>query len=319
MKKTKGLLLIAALAIFLGIFAKFDGDLTLMLHEQFPGRNLTDKVVWITGASSGIGAQMAYELTKQGAQVIISARRVDRLEEVAERCNGTHKPFIYPLDVLDNNAQKDATKHILEKFGRVDILFLNAGKSQRGTALETNLDITKNLMEINFFSVIGLSNELLPHLVQNPGSQIVVTSSFAGKFASPLLSSYAASKHALHGYFETLRSELGPKSNVSITMLLPGPVHSEISQSAFRTSSQPAHDPEETKMSVERCAKLMTTAIRHRLAESWIIEQPILLFAYIGEYFPNLFRLLGRIIGIRRVKTYLRGEDPYKVSNFFKN
>lgn len=178
-------------------------------------------MVWITGASSGIGAQLAVDMVAAGATVVISARRIDKLEAVAEQCAKVgNRPAVLPIDVTDHASQADAAASVLETYGKVDVLVLNAGLSQRSLAAETPLEVTRQLMELNFMSSVALSNEVLPSMMKRKSGQvlhppfcsaelhhqlnycyetmqIVVVSSLSGIFGTPVASSYSATKFAL--------------------------------------------------------------------------------------------------------------------------
>jgi short-subunit dehydrogenase len=131
-------------------------------------------VVWITGASSGLGANLAIHFAKSGAQVILTARRVDKLQEVARKCMGVSalSPVLLPFDVTNYTAQQEAYDHIVSTFSRIDILILNAGVSQRAQAVDFPFDKTRELMELNFFSVVHLSQLVLPHMIQRKSGHV---------------------------------------------------------------------------------------------------------------------------------------------------
>lgn len=167
-------------------------------HEVF----MKGKVVWITGASSGIGASLAIDMARAGATLVISARRVGMLEQVARNCKdvlpeGIVEPIVLPLDVTDVEAQKNAVHLVMERLGRIDTLVLNAGKSQRNTGVETPLSVTEDIMKLNFLSVVSLTTLVLPHMLQRKQGQLAVMSSVSGVLGTPVASSYSASKFAL--------------------------------------------------------------------------------------------------------------------------
>ena len=185
-----------ALTLFVVLFACMDADWITYLYPA--AGDFQGQVVWITGASSGIGASLAKDLCRQGAQVILSARREDKLREVATSCAGArYEPFVLPLDVTDYNLQKMALQEVLSKYGRLDSVVLNAGRSQRAVAAETPFTATKDLFELNVFSVIHLAKLILPHFLEAKKGQFVVVSSVSGFLATPIGSSYSATKFAL--------------------------------------------------------------------------------------------------------------------------
>ena len=165
-----------------------------------------DKVIWITGASSGIGESLAIEFAKRGARLILSARREEELNRVL---NLTKLPsldiMLLPFDLNDTSKASGLAAQVINKFGRIDILINNGGFSQRSEAIETPIEIDRLLMEVNYFSYINLSKAVLPYMKRQKNGHIVIESSIAGKFGFYLRSSYSAAKHALHGFFETLR------------------------------------------------------------------------------------------------------------------
>ncbi|HTE34692.1 MAG TPA: SDR family NAD(P)-dependent oxidoreductase [Chryseolinea sp.] len=170
---------------------------------------LTNKVIWLTGASSGIGEALAYALAKKNARLILSARRTDELERVKIKCIGTAQQDIHivPVDLTESASLADATSLALKCFGHIDILINNGGISQRSFVHETSMEVFRRLMEVNFFGAISLTKNLIPHFISRQQGHFVVMSSVAGKFGTPYRSGYAASKHALHGFFDAVRAE----------------------------------------------------------------------------------------------------------------
>jgi dehydrogenase/reductase SDR family member 7B len=191
------------------------------------------KVIWITGASSGIGEYLAYAFHNEGARLILSSRRPGELGRVRENCNGDKSHIhILPLDLTDMESHTDVVEHAIELYGRVDMLLNNGGVSQRGLAHETNMDVIRQVMEINFFGTINLTRQLLPHMIEKKSGHIVVMSSVVGKFGTRLRSTYAASKHALHGWFDSLRQEISVH-NIDVTLVCPGFVKTNVTLNAL--------------------------------------------------------------------------------------
>ena len=150
-----------------------------------------DKVVWITGASSGIGAALAWECAKHGAKVVLSARNAEALTKVAADCPDS---FVLPMDVTHFDAMPGLTKQVLDRYGRIDVLILNAGVSQRSRAIDTTLAVDEAILRTNFLGPVALTKAVLPSMVAAKSGRIVVISSLVGKFGTPLRSSYAASR-----------------------------------------------------------------------------------------------------------------------------
>ena len=195
--KVVGPVCFGAVAILIAIFLAGDADLTILYAPAVPEDGFKDKVVWITGASSGIGAALAMDLVNMNAKVILSARRVDKLNEVASNCRGDHKPYVLPLDMVDLKSHQTAYDEIIKEYGKIDIIVLNAGRSQRNPAIDTKFEDTKALMDLNFLSCVHLAKVVLPDMVSNGNGQIVLMSSISAHIATPIASSYSASKFAL--------------------------------------------------------------------------------------------------------------------------
>lgn len=192
-----------------------------------------NKVVWITGASSGIGEALAYALNKKGARLILSARRVEELERVKDNCDGDPNDImVLPLDLTKTTILPKKADKAEEFFGSIDILFNNGGISQRALALEAELESVRNLMEINFFGTTALTKAVVPGMIKRGHGHVVVTSSVMGKIGTRYRSAYAASKHALHGWFDCLRQEVQDQG-VSVTIVCPGYIKTEITRNAI--------------------------------------------------------------------------------------
>ncbi len=192
-----------------------------------------DNVVWITGASSGIGEALTYALHKRGAKLILSSRRQEVLEKVKQNCAGdTSDIHIVPLDLAQTRELPQKAKQALELYGHIDYLFNNGGISQRSEAIETNIAVVRKVMEINFFGSITLTKAVLPSMIERQTGHIVVTSSVMGKLGTRLRSTYAASKHALHGYFDCLRQEVYD-DNIQISLVCPGFIKTNVTKNAL--------------------------------------------------------------------------------------
>ena len=160
-----------------------------------------DKVVWITGASSGIGEALAVKFSQLGVRLILSSRREDELNRVFKNCSNPEKHLVLPMDMAKSEEFAQKKKVEMDRFGQIDILINNAGISQRSKMIDTNLETERKIMEINYFGSAALTKTVLPEMVNNQSGHIVVVSSLMGKFSTPSRSTYAASKHALVGYF----------------------------------------------------------------------------------------------------------------------
>ncbi len=259
----------------------------------------TNTVYWITGASSGIGKALAIELAGPGNAIILSGRNKNALQEVKEVVNAAGSECeVLTFDVLDIELFTEIVAQAIGVFGRIDVLVNNAGVSQRSLAMETSPEVEKKLMQINYFSPVALSKALLPHFVKHGGGHFVVVSSIAGKFGFSLRSSYAAAKHALHGYFEALRLELRDVP-VYVTMVCPGRVQTNVSVNALQGSGAAhAHmdDGQRKGISAQSCAKQMAKAMRQKKYEV-LIGGAELIPVYLKRFCPPLFYYL-----IKKVK-----------------
>lgn len=249
------------------------------------------KTVWITGASSGIGEELAYSCIKRGARVIVSARDTIKLEKVREQCiKMGGECFVYPMDLSDKTQVESVAEEVISHFKIIDLLINNGGVSQRTKAIETIPEVERKIMETNYFGAIALTRKILPIMLKNQGGNIAVTSSITGKFGFKLRSSYAASKHALHGYFESLRLELDNK-NIHITIVCPGLINTDISKSAYSHGGQ-KHGRMDTGqkggISAEECSEKYIKAIEKN-KEEVLIGGNELILVYIKRFVPFLF------------------------------
>jgi len=248
------------------------------------------KVIWITGASSGIGEELAYQYSKKDTHLILSARRREELEKVKSNCKVPDQILVLPLDLSDQSNFKDLAKQVIETFGRIDILINNGGISQRSSVQETNLEIDKKIMEVNFFGNIALTKAVLPYMIKQQSGHIVPLSSLAGKFGFYLRSAYAASKHALHGFYETLRLE-EQKNNINVTIVCPAFIQTNISKNALDANGKKTDEMDVNQangMTSKKCASEIIKAIEKNKHEALIgngEERGILL----KRFFPKLF------------------------------
>lgn len=247
-----------------------------------------NKVVWITGASSGIGKSLALAFSERGAKVILSARTEATLEEVSNLC--TNESKILPLDLIDISSFPSKVDQAIRLFGHIDILVNNGGISQRSTAFETPLELDRKVMEINYFGNIALSKSLLPHFRSQGKGKIVVISSLSGKFGFFLRSAYAASKFALVGFYESLRLE-EESHQLSVHLVFPGFIRTNISKNALSADGK-AHgtmdDNQDKGMSPEVCAQKLIRGLEKE-QRNILIGGKELLSLKIQRYFPNLF------------------------------
>jgi len=249
-----------------------------------------DKIIWITGASSGIGLALARECAKKGAAVVLSARSADKLEDVRKSLHNAEKHLVLPLDLENQSNFNERVEQVVAHYGRIDILINNGGISQRGEAWSTPLEVDRKIMEINYFGTIALTKAVLPIMQQQQSGHIVAISSIAGKFGFFLRSAYAASKHALQGFFESLLLE-EEKNNINVTLVFPGKINTPISTNALNEKGE-AHGVmdhnQETGMPAEECARQILKAIAQNKIEVLIGNKEIKAVT-VKRFFPRLF------------------------------
>jgi len=195
-----------------------------------------NKTVWITGASSGIGEALTYELAKKGAKLILSARREEELKRVQQQA-GAPNIYVLPLDLEAAATFPSKVQEAVSAFGQIDIMIHNGGISQRGTVKDTLPAVQRKVMEVDYFSYIELTRLLLPHMQQRKTGHIVAISSVMGKIGTPMRSAYAAAKHALHGFFDCLRAEVW-NDNIKVTLIMPGYIRTQVSLNAVTASGE---------------------------------------------------------------------------------
>jgi len=253
------------------------------------------KKLWITGASSGIGRGVAIELSLRKCHLILSSRNTEDLERVASICqkNGSTTSVI-PFDLGDPASIEQAARIVLEAESHIDGLYHFGGISQRSYANDTEIAVDRKLFEVNFFGTIELTKRVLPVMIKNGGGQIGVTSSIVGKFGFPYRSSYAATKHALHGFFESLRAE-NVANNILISMIIPGRVKTNISMNALDKNGE-AHNKmdegQEKGLSVEQASKTIVKKLEKEKKEI-LVGGSELIMVHIRRFFPRLFYYLS--------------------------
>lgn len=257
-----------------------------------------DQVVWITGASSGIGEALAEAFHRAGGRLILSARREDELRRVQAKCGGEPNTRVFPLDVSRGPELPEKARAALAIFSGIDIMVLNAGISQRALTRNTDENVYRSLMETNFFGPEALARAVLPAMLEKKRGHFVVISSIAGKFGVPLRSGYSASKFALHGFFEALRAEES-RNGISVTLVCPGFIHTGISVSALKGdgSKHAVMDPELAKgMPAEECAKQILAGVSRREKEICIGAPREKMLVYMKRFFPGV---LARMVAGR--------------------
>ena len=254
------------------------------------------KIVWITGASSGIGEALAIELARQGARLVLSARRETELSRVAALTGlSAADVLIVPMDMTDEAAFNPAIEQIMNRFGRIDYVFQNAGISQRSPAIDTTMAVYRQLMEVDFFGVVGLTKAVLPVMLKQGNGHFVVTSSVAGKLGVKQRSGYCASKHALHGFFDALRAET-TNAGLRVTMVCPGYINTSLPLSALSANGQPHNrmdDQQANGMAADVCARRIVRAVISNKREFYVGGREVF-GIYLARFWPGkLFDMMA--------------------------
>lgn len=255
--------------------------------------------VWITGASSGIGEACAYEYASMGASLVLSSSSAERLAVVAGKCRerGARGVCVLPYDFSDLSGADALSQSAWEAFSGIDILFLNAGISQRTSVEDTSMEMVRRIMEINYFAPVALARNILPLMTAAGGGKIAVTTSIAGRFGFPLRCAYSSSKHALYGFFETLQAEYHDK-NIRVTMVCPGRVKTNISFYALDKGGQRHGRMDAGQaggLSPEAAAEVIVKAVSREKAEV-LVGRKELVMVYIKRFFPGLCARISRKI-----------------------
>lgn len=252
-----------------------------------------NKTIWITGASSGIGRAMAIEFSKHGAYLILTSRSLDKLKETQLSLSDPSKSEIVTLDLSDTKAIDQITAQVIAEH-QIDILINNAGISQRSLTMETDMIVYHKLMKVNFFGVIQMSKLVLPNMIEKGSGHVITITSVNGKLGSYMKSGYAASKHALHGFFDCLRAEIDG-SGVDITLVTPGYVKTPISVNALTYDGSPQgvmdHNTDKG-ISVEVFAKKVIKQIAKRKPEIAIAGNIESLGLFMKRFWPSMLRRL---------------------------
>lgn len=261
------------------------------------------KTVWITGASSGIGEALAQAFARRGAKLLLSARRVDRLEQVAARCvalpGASGEAQVLPLDMADPGALADKAREAVRCMGQIDVMVHNAGVGQRGSVLETTLEVERKMLETNYLGPVALTKALLPDMVARKSGTFVVVSSVLGLMSVKHRAGYCASKHALHGYFNGLRAEL-TEHGIRVLLVCPGHVKTEFSLHAFEADGR-AHgvvdEGQDKGLTADACAARTLSALDRGKDEIYVAKWESV-GVYLNRYAPGLLRA-----GLARAKA----------------
>jgi len=260
---------------------------------------MRNKKIWITGASSGIGEACAYSFAQEGAILVLTALEDDVLEKVAKTCLqlGAQAVKILPFDLSYTDAVATLAETAWQQFNGLDVVYSNAGVSQRADTINTPMSVFFKIMNINFISPVIIAKTLLPKMLANNGGQFAVTTSIAGKFGFPLRSAYCSSKHALYGFFETIESEYFAQ-NIRVTFICPGRVKTHISLNALEKDGTPHGQLDAGQAGgilPQQAANRICKAIKKQKREV-LVGGKELIMVYIKRFLPNMAAWMARKI-----------------------
>lgn len=257
-----------------------------------------NKTALITGGGTGIGEALAYEYAKKGANVILTGRRIEPLQEVQKKCMQLGvEAWCKTVDMEKSETIDELVAWIHDECHQIDFLLLNAGISQRALTLDTDISVDRRLMEVNYFGGIYLVKSLKEMFLKN-GVHIAVVSSVSGVFGFPVRSAYCASKHAIHGFYETIALEY---PQIKTTILIPGRIHTDVSKNALdgKGNATGIMDPGQANgYDVNKCAKVAIKAIAKGKHQKVIGGFDTIMVPFY-KYIPWLFRLIARNVSAR--------------------
>ena len=268
------------------------------------------KIVWITGASSGIGEALAKAFAASGAHIILSGRRTEALEQVAAGLETDS--LVLPFETTDYDALPATIDTARRWKGKVDILVNNAGISQRSLALDTHPDVHHRIINVDLLAPIWLTQLLLPHMMAAGGGHIVGISSVAGRVGVPLRTAYCAAKHGLIGYMDALRAETEQLHNIHVTNILPGSIRTNVSRNALTKDGDSRGKSDaviDNGMEPAECARQILEAVADNVPELIIAEGPEMAIAKLRQSDPEQCFAMTRAMGAQIAEKYEAGDD----------
>jgi short-subunit dehydrogenase len=314
---TSGLLFLGMFMLFrlssiiaAAFFNHCDGATAL---AKAPGSKYKDKVVWVTGASSGLGRELARQLARLGAKLILSARSTSTLEEVKQELltlGAASKDICaLPIDMAELEELPAATRKAMAAFGGIDIMINNAGLSQRELGCNTGFDVDLYLTKVNFLGPACVAKAVLPSMVSRGGGTFINISSLAGKFGVPLRTAYCGSKHAILGFFDALRLEEHARgTNIHVTNVCPGSVRTNIARNAMLGNGSPRGQSDVNIDNglnpVWACSRILAAAAS-QVDECWLAAGQEMLLAYLSQYAPGLCKAALRVFSKKKIAATL--------------
>ncbi len=269
------------------------------------------QVVWVTGASSGIGAAFAEAVAAKGAHVVLSGRRADALEAVAGRL--PTDSLVLPFEATDWAALPDAVARAAGWRGGIDMLVNNAGISQRSLAVDTRPEVYRQILDVDLLAPIWLTQLVLPLMVERRAGHIVAISSVAGRVGAVLRTAYCAAKHGLIGYSDSLRAEVEQAYGIRVTTVLPGSVRTMVAANALQADGTPRGESDvniDAGMPAAECVRQILAGIADGRREIVVAEGGEAMAAAMRMSDPErLFDALARE-GARLAAARAAGQRP---------
>lgn len=265
---------------------------------------IKEKYIWITGASSGIGASLVIKLNAMGANVIASARREEKILQIKESCKFPENVFILPLDITNQHSIENAVKEV-KRLKELDLVIHNAGIAQKGLVIENGMDVYRRIMETNYFGTVGLTKAILPIFLNQGFGWFSIVSSFAGVLGVPGRSAYAASKHALHGFFDSLKAE-HMCCKLDVTFIIPGFINTNITVKGLKGNGQPYGKLEKSHcqgMTAGECATGIIDGLQKK-KKRIIVGKIEVLLLYINRISPSLGKYIIRNHPMRNWRNF---------------
>ena len=257
--------------------------------------DFSDKTIWITGATSGIGKAVAEEISHSRCSLILSGRNEAALKETETICERNGSTIqLAPFDLGDEKSVRDAAARVLETNKTIHCLYHFGGISQRSFVTETPLEVDRKIFEVNFFGTVALTKLVLPQMISSGGGHIAVTSSIVGKFGFPYRSAYSASKHALHGFFDSLRAE-NVSNKIKVSIIIPGRIKTNISVNALNKDGLThgrMDEGQEKGVSAEKTAKIICRKLKKQQKEV-LTGGSETVMVHIRRFVPSLYYYLA--------------------------
>lgn len=260
------------------------------------------RVVWITGASSGIGEALAKAFARNGARLVLSARREAELERVKQACIEANPAenghLVLPLDVTEQKLMPAVVDAVRDHFGQIDVLINNAGIGQRSLCVDTGMDVYRRLFEVDVLGQIALTRAVLPTMIEQRGGQVAVTASVAGKVGVPYRTGYCAAKHAMMGFFDALRGEVA-QHGIAVHTIVPGYIRTNISKHALLGDGAEMGYMDKaiaSGMDADRCAAVIIKGLMKGKPEIPVGKGTEMHALWVKRFFPGLiFRLTEKM------------------------